>query len=219
MYKIISAILALGIMGLCDPPTKPGPFDGKTNLIKVDGVICGTFSSLQNTDFIELTDLVLDKHKLGLLFSGGFVVKQAQRVGFVIEYEENGQSKWIENCWIEAMSQFQEQPETISIKTAICVHENQEEPPQDQFMYKIVGDNSSSLTFYSNNFSKIINNELNIHAINASIDSFKRIQDLSPKALTIFVFKNKKEFCRINKAYIFGGSFNDKECDLTFKCH
>ena len=127
--SILVGLVALSIGILCEKP-KLDPYAGKTNLIKVDGVSCGTFEAIQaEGDNLQLTGVMFRKDQIPLIWSGGFVVKPAQRIGMTIEV---GGGDTYRNVWVEYMDPYSEQQDSITIARMELFVENQEERPEQE---------------------------------------------------------------------------------------
>jgi hypothetical protein len=124
--SILAGLAVLGIGILCEEKPKPDPFAGKTNLIKVNGVSCGFFDAMEaDGTTLHITGLTFRKDQIPLIWSGGFVVKPSQRLGFTVDAE----GEVHENVWVEYMDPYVEQQDTITIARMECLVENQEEQP------------------------------------------------------------------------------------------
>ncbi len=125
--SILAGLAVLGIGALCEEKPKPDPFAGKTNLIKVDGVSCGTFETIEASGTtLQVTGVMFRKDQIPLIWSGGFVVKPAQRIGMTIEV---GGGETYGNVWVEYMDPYSEQQDSITIARMELFVENQEEQP------------------------------------------------------------------------------------------
>lgn len=129
--KFLGGLFALGVAALCEK--KPvHPLDGQKNLIKVNGVRCGALKSIQEENgYLILNHVMLDKHKIGEIFSNGFVVKPAQRIGMTLEIERGGQVETLTNVWIEDMTPYKEGQDLVIIDQMAVVIEDTEEKPEE----------------------------------------------------------------------------------------
>ncbi len=129
--SILGGLIALGVGAFCDKPKPPSLFDGQNMLIKAEGVSCGFIGSIETEgNQVQLKNVTLDKHQVGKIFSGGFIVKPAQRLGMTLEINQNGETRTITNVWIEEMTPYKEGRETVTIDHMICSIENTEEQPE-----------------------------------------------------------------------------------------
>lgn len=121
MHPILKAGLWLGVTLLCDKEKKTPPL-GKIE-IKVGSWLCGHADSIEiHQEAKQGAAFTLTNVRLKiptLPFSGGFVMKQAQRQGMVIDK--------FYNSWVEEMTQCYNDGEIVVVDQMVCVHESTEE--------------------------------------------------------------------------------------------
>lgn len=121
MNPFIKAGLWLGVTLLCDKEKK-APAVGKVE-IKCADKVCGHADSLEvhqegkRGASFTLTNVRFKNPTLP--FSGGFVLKQAQRQGMVIDK--------FYNTWVEEMTPCYNDGEIVVVDQMICAHESTEE--------------------------------------------------------------------------------------------
>lgn len=131
--SILAGLIALGVGVLCDKPKPPSMFDGQRLLIKAEGISCGFMSSFELEGAqIMLRNVTLDKSEVGRIWSGGFIVKPAQRVGMTLEIVQDGEARTLTNVWVEEMTPYREGRDSVTIDQMVCLIENQEEQPEQE---------------------------------------------------------------------------------------
>ena len=138
--SILAGLVALGIGSLCDKPKPIETLAPNRIEIKANNILCGSIESIDNSgQNLILTNVILRKDQLAKIWSGGFVVKPAQRIGMRFEiFKDGALIRTFDNVWVEEMSPYQEGRDSISIARMECVVENTDEQPEQAFKTEII---------------------------------------------------------------------------------